>query len=170
MRTIEKTPPPLLGPRLRQLRLDKYLSLKELAEATGSSASAIHRYESGWDRFEIRTLRRLAAALGAELEIRLDPRNRPGDSLEDGEQVTAKAVFEAIAPLFWDIELSLDHLHEHPQWVLRRVLEYGDLQQVGLSRAYFGDVAIRRASQHRSVSSRVRRFWELVLDESETAR
>jgi hypothetical protein len=107
--------------------------------------------------------------MGAELEIRLDPRNRPGDSLEDGKQVTAKAVFEAIAPLFWDTVLSLDHLHEHPQWVLRRVLEYGDRQQVGLSRAYFGDVAVRQASQHRSASPRVRRFWELVLDERELA-
>jgi len=149
----------LTGPRLRQLRLAKGLSLKELAERTGSSASAIHRYESGWGRFEIRTLRRLAAALDARLEIRLDPVERAGE----GTPPTVETLHAAIAPLFWDLDLQPDHCTRHPQWVVRRVLHSGDRRQVTLVRRFYGDDAIRRAIDHRSVDPRVRRFWQVVL-------
>ena len=169
MRSYEKVSTPPLGVRLRQLRLANNMSLQELAGYSGSSASAIHRYESGWDRFEVRTLRRLATALGAELEIRLEPGIRSADVPEDGEPPTAELVFEAVAPLFWDVDLTLDHVDRHPQWVLRRVLEYGDRDQVRLSRKYFGDDAVRRASQHRSMDARVRRLWDVVLGDRRPA-
>ena len=163
MRITEEISTPLLGVRLRQLRLAKGMSLKDLAGYSGSSASAIHRYESGWDRFEVRTLRRLATALGAELEIRLEQVSCSGNGLEDGNPPTAESVFEAVAPLFWDVDLIGDHVERHRQWILRRVLEYGDRDQVSLSRKYFGDDAVRRASQHRSMDARVRNFWEVIL-------
>jgi transcriptional regulator with XRE-family HTH domain len=145
------------------------MSLKELACLTGSSVSAIHRYESGWDRFEIRTLRRLAVALGAELEIRLNPVGCSSGSPEDANPPASEAMLEAIAPLFWDTDLTHDHLRKYPQWVLRRVLEYGDGIQVSLSRRYFGDAAVWQASRHRSLDPRVCRFWEVILGEKEPA-
>lgn len=135
------------------------MSLKELADTVGTSESAIHRYESGWDQFELRTLRRLARALDADLEIRLTPRQAvepaPGP-------VDLAARF---APLFWDVDLVAQHLLKNPQWVLRRVLEYGDLEQNRLARRYFGDEAVAEAARHRSVDPRVRRYWEVVLQQ-----
>ena len=66
-------PKPLLGPQLRHLRKRKHLSLNAMATLAQTSVSALHRYESGWDRFELHTLRRLAAALGCRLVISLEP-------------------------------------------------------------------------------------------------
>lgn len=159
MRMIFESPPPPLGPFLRRLRTHKKLSLKELSEILGTSESAIHRYESGWDRFELRTLRRLARALDADLEIRLTPRQAEEPST-DPRDLAAR-----FAPLFWDVDLVAQHLLDHPQWVLRRVLEYGDLQQNRLARRYFGDEAVAEAAYHRSLNPRVRRFWEVVLQQ-----
>jgi hypothetical protein len=52
----------------------------------------------------------------------------------------------------------------HPDWVLRRVLQFGDWDAVHRCRKFFGDEAIRRAAGHRSMDARTRRFWEVVLD------
>ena len=160
MRSSSGTLSAPLGPTLRQLRKARGLSLRQLADLVGTSESAIHRYESGWDRFEVRTLRRLAEALDAQLEICLEPR-ADGDDPRD-----ARALVERIAVLFWDVELEPRHLAENPQWVLRRVLEFGDLQQNRWVRRHFGDEAIAVAARHRSTSPRVRRFWSLVLQEA----
>jgi transcriptional regulator with XRE-family HTH domain len=130
-----------------------------LADLVGSSESAIHRYESGWDRFEVRTLRRLAEALDAQLEIRLEPRLGADDPRDERDLVAR------IAALYWDVELQPRHLVENQQWVLRRVLEFGDLEQNRWVRRYFGDEAVAEAAQHRSMSPRVNRFWSLVLSE-----
>ena len=146
-----------LGPAIRRLRKAKGMSLKQLADKIGTSESAIHRYESGWDRFEIRTLRRLAEALDATLEIRLAERSDADDPRD------ARDLARRIAPLFWDVDLQPHHLRDNADWVLRRVLEFGGVDQNRWVRRYFGDAAIARAVQHRSMSPRVRRFWEVVL-------
>ncbi len=159
MRSYIESPVTPLGPFLRRLRTHKNLSLKELSEILGTSESAIHRYESGWDRFELRTLRRLARALDADLEIRLTPRQAVESSPDPGDLAAR------FAPLFWDVDLVAQHLLDNPQWVLRRVLEYGDLQQNRLARRYFGDEAVAEAARHRSLNPRVRRFWEVVLQQ-----
>jgi len=157
MRRDPEAPNAPLGPAIRRLRKDKGLSLKQLAARIGTSESAVHRYESGWDRFEIRTLRRLAEALDATLEIRLEKRSDADDPRD------ARDLSRRLAPLFWDVDLQPHHLRDNPDWVLRRVLEFGDLDQNRWVRRYFGDDAIARAAQHRSMSPRVRRFWEVVL-------
>jgi transcriptional regulator with XRE-family HTH domain len=159
MRTLRGSIAPLVGPSLRCLRQRKGLSLKELAERIGSSVSAIHRYESGWGRFELRTLRRLAAALDARLDIRLDPVHRDGSA---GRASPAQLV-RTLRPLFWDVELKPEHLDENPQWVLRRVLRFGDWQAVRMARVYFGDDAVREAAAHRSMDPRTRRLWQVIL-------
>jgi transcriptional regulator with XRE-family HTH domain len=151
--------PPLLGPRLAQLRSHKGLSINDLAVSAGTSASAIHRYESGWDRFELRTLRRLAAALGARVEIRLEvPEASPQDRVRPGD------LLHQLRPLFWDVTLVRSHLKENAQWVLRRVLQFGAWRDVHLARRYFGDAEMREAAEHRSMDPRTRRLWQVVLD------
>lgn len=156
---FETSSDPLLGPQLRRLRKLKSLSLKELAGRSGTSPSALHRYESGWDRFELGTLRRLAAALGARLVVTLDPVHR---SIAVDKE-TAQGLTTSLRPLFWDVDLTRDHLEDNPDWVLRRVLQFGDWDQVHRARLYFGDDAVRSAADHRSMDARTRRLWQVIL-------
>ena len=54
------------GERLRRLRQDRALSLRELGEKSGVSFDSIHKLESGRRAAQPRTIRKLAAALGVE--------------------------------------------------------------------------------------------------------
>ena len=62
-----------LGQQIRRLREKHGWTLAQLARHAGTSGPTLHRYENGWDRFELGTLRRISSALGARLEIRLVP-------------------------------------------------------------------------------------------------
>jgi len=152
-------PAALLGAQIRRLRKCKRLSLSELAGFAGTSPSALHRYESGWERFEVRTLRRVATALEARLVVWLQPLRDTAASPPE----TATQLVVRWRPLFWDVDLEALHLEENPQWVLRRVLAFGDWEDVHQARLFLGDDAVRRAAEHRSVDVRTRRFWQLVL-------
>ena len=48
-----------IGAAIRRQRLRRGWSLVELARRAGTSAPTVHRYESGWSRFEVRTLEKL---------------------------------------------------------------------------------------------------------------
>lgn len=150
--------PALPGAEIRRLRLQKRMTLKELAESAGTSASALHRYESGWDGFELRTLRRLAAALDARLLMTLETTTaRPATPTTDD------ALAALLRPLFWDVDLTAAHIEENPEWVLRRVLQIGDWDAVRAVRLRYGDDAVRAAAEHRSMDARTRQFWRVVL-------
>jgi transcriptional regulator with XRE-family HTH domain len=142
------------------------MSLKELGSRAGTSPSAIHRYESGWAGFELRTLDRLAAALGARLTVQLTP--APDATRE--EPPRSAALIERFRPLFWDVPLEPSHLETYPDWVLRRVLQFGNWDDVHLARRHFGDDAVRRAAGHRSMDDRTQRFWQVVLGPPEEPR
>jgi len=158
----ESQPAPI-GSQIRALRVSKGWSLAELARRVGTSTPTLHRYESGWDRFEVATLRRLARALGASLEIRLlpsgpsEPRTRP----------TARDMVRLLRPLFWDKPLSASDLIDHRPWVLARVLLFGDRPQVEAARWFFGDEAIGEALQRREVDARTRAYWNVILDDAD---
>ena len=153
-----------LGHRIRRLRRQRGWTLAELARRAGTSAPTLHRYEGGWDRFELETLRRIAAALGARLEVRLVSTPRAA-----ARRVSSKALALQLAPLFWDRDLRESDLSEHPGWVLERVLTSGHREQVLAARAFFGDEAVGRATERRGVDARTRRYWRLILGESERA-
>jgi len=147
-----------LGPEIRRQRRARGLTLAELARRVGTSAPTLHRYESGWDRFEVATLRRIAAALDARLEIRLVP------SLKDTSSPPSRRdLVRSWAPLFWNHRLRTSDLGRHPTFVLERVLTSGSLEQVRAAREWFGDDAIRSAIARRGVDARTREYWNLVL-------
>lgn len=150
-----------IGHQIRQLRKARGWSLATLAGHAGTSAPTLHRYENGWDRFEVATLRRIAGALGAHLEIKLVP----SLSLDARPPIEDKALRELIAPLFWDTDLELDHLHTNSAWVIGRVLMYGNMAQVRAVRRFYGDAALRSAVNARRVDERTRTFWTMVLEE-----
>ena len=54
------------GARLRRLRQDRALSLRELGEKTGVAFDTINKLELGKRDAQPRTIRRLADALGVE--------------------------------------------------------------------------------------------------------
>lgn len=159
---LEGLPIPL---QIRKLRERKGLSLEEAAAAAGTSAPTLHRYESGWNRFEIRTVARIGRALGAGLEVRL-----VAGGTEPGERPTREELLRTIAPLFWDADVRPEHLAQHPEWMLGRVLQFGELEQVRAARAFFGDGAIVGAVARRGIDARTRAFWEAVLGETCTPR
>ena len=150
---------PVLGARIRELRQAAGLTLETLARRVGTSAPTLHRYESGWDRFEVATLRRIAAALGASLQIRLVP----AGGAVTRPVPTRAALVKLLSPLFWDRDLTEADLDEHRDWALARVLTAGNLEQVRAVRAAFGDDAIRRAVARRDVDARTRTYWQLIL-------
>jgi transcriptional regulator with XRE-family HTH domain len=108
---------------LRELRELAGLSLRDVARRAGTSAATIHRYESGWARFEVFTLQKLARALDCELQIRFVPTPPPR------KRSRTKAARD-LARLFWDRPLHPEDLERHPAWVVARVLEYGQLEDV----------------------------------------
>ncbi len=159
-------PPPSIGSQIRRLRKERGLTLAELAQLAGTSPPTMHRYETGWDRFELGTLRKIAAALGASLGVRLIPDPERASSAT----ATRDEVLELVAPLFWDRELEEADLDTHPDWVLARVLMFGSQAQVKAVRAYYGDGRILKAIGRREVDGRTRNYWRLVLEEPCTPR
>lgn len=154
----------MIGLQIRQLRERRGMTLQQLAERAGTSASALHRYEAGWDRFEVATLRRIATALGAHLDVRLIAE----ESLET-EKPGAKSVVDKIGPLFWDKRLTDDDLTSFPLWVLGRVLAFGNADQVCSARSYFGDALIRAAVRQRGMDPRTRAYWNLMLGDDDAS-
>src|SRR4051812_1560414 len=60
-----------IGEQLVQLRTHAGLTQSEVAKKVGTTASAISRYENAeYDRYELKTLQKIAAACGGNLEIK----------------------------------------------------------------------------------------------------
>lgn len=147
-----------ISQRLRQLRLERGLSLSQVATRSGTSVAAVSRYESGWTRFEVYTLRKLAAALGCEITVQLTPREQPGRP--DPANVVAK-----LGRLFWDRPLEIGHLERNTTWVVERVLEHGDLDDVRALVGLLGrEGFLRRVGEARFSSDRARVFWKRILE------
>lgn len=56
-----------IGDRIREIRLEKGLTQKQVAEKAGMADSAIRKYESGKQHPKIETLQRISMALGVDL-------------------------------------------------------------------------------------------------------
>ncbi len=155
-----------VGLQIRRLREARGWTLSQLARSAGTSAPALHRYEGGWDRFEMTTLRRIASALHARLEVRLVPahgRERPA------KRHSRRSVAKIISPLFWDRDLAEQDLDRYGGWVISRVLVFGNREQVIAVRRYFGERAMIDALQRRDVDARTRNYWKHVLGENRHA-
>lgn len=151
---------PTIGHQIRRLREARGWTLSHLARRAGTSAPALHRYEGGWDRFELTTLRQIASALGARLEVRLVPVRR-GSPVS--RRPSRRTLVKSLSPLFWDRELLERDLEEYEGWVISRVLVFGNGEQAAAVRRYFGDEAILRALERRDIDSRTRNYWKQVF-------
>jgi transcriptional regulator with XRE-family HTH domain len=148
-----------IGSELRRQRLLRGWSLAELARRAATSAPTVHRYESGWSRFEVRTLEKLATALGLRLELALRPR-APRTRRESGREVVRR-----IRRLFWDRELRAGDLERHRTWVVRRVLTLGQLDDVRSLIRYYGRQQFLDIVAGISWDSAgTRAFWQGILE------
>jgi transcriptional regulator with XRE-family HTH domain len=145
--------------QLQRRRKQLGLSLADAARRAGTSQPTFSRYERGWNRFEIQTLRKLAAALGCELVIRLSPRAPRG-----GKPLARDAVVKRLSRLFWDHRLCGRDFARHPVWVVERVLEYGDLEDLRAIRSLMGAASFLDAvGQARLSSAKTQNFWKQML-------
>jgi len=146
-----------ISQQLRDRRRERGLSLAQVAARSGTSAATLSRYENGWTRFEVYTLRKLAAALGCELSVTVTPRERP--ARPEPEDVVAR-----LGRLFWDRRLEVRHLEHNTTWVVERVLEYGGLEDIHMLVGLLGrDGFLDRVSEARFSSDRTRVFWDEIL-------
>ncbi|MGQ0720939.1 MAG: helix-turn-helix domain-containing protein [Candidatus Eiseniibacteriota bacterium] len=150
--------PDEIGPEIRRLRLERGWSLADLARRAGTSPPTVHRYESGWRRFEVATLGKLAAALGCLLDVRfLEPGRTPR-----GQRIRRR-VPRRLRRLFWDRNLRPSDAERYPAWVVRRVLDLGSLDDVQALVRYYGrDRFLDVVSGLRFESPRTRAFWEAM--------
>ncbi len=150
-----------ISQQLRQRRLEMNLSLSEVARRAGTSAATLSRYEHAWTRFETYTLRKLATALGCELRIELLPKETKRLPKVHGRTEARTR----LGRLFWDHPLSDTDFEKHPVWLVERVLEYGNLEDIQVLREVMGKKAFLQAAAaaHR-ISPRTRNFWSQILE------
>jgi len=69
-----------------------------------------------------------------------------------------------ISRLFWDRSLETTDIDAYPQWVIKRVLDYGDLPDVQAALRYFGrDRFLALVNGIRFDSVRTERFWQQLM-------
>lgn len=149
---------------LRRQRLNKGLSLSQLAARADTSAATLSRYENGWQRFELYTLRKMATALGCRLEIDLVPAEREKGSPEKD------IVIDTLKRLFWDRPLDTALLDAYPTWVTKRVLEFGTLNDVRLLISYLGRKRFLDITAQIGFScAKTAVFWKHMLEKENRA-
>jgi transcriptional regulator with XRE-family HTH domain len=149
-----------ISSQLRQRRNELGLSLTKVARRAGTSPASLSRYESGWHRFELYTLHKLAAALDCRLVIGLEPLK--SQSPRQGRE----AAVRQLRRLFWDKPLASADLRDHPTWVARRVLEYGGLSDVQALVGLVGkEELLRLVAGLRFSSEKTDRFWAAMLEQ-----
>jgi len=118
----------------------------------------LSRYENGWQRFEVQTLRKIARALGCRLRIELEPTSTPAE-IPDRNRITGQ-----LKRLFWDRPLASSDIDEFPRWVVQRVLEMGTMQDVQMLVAFMQKKRfLEVVSQIQFSSARTESFWKLML-------
>ncbi len=148
-----------ISEKLRKRRHERTLSLTELARLADTSPATLSRYENGWTRFEVSTLRKLAAALGCRLKIELEPiegLNRP--------DINKDEIIDGLNRLFWDCDFNSEVLEEYPVWVVERVLELGKLEDVHNLQILMGRSLFLESVQRTTrLSGKAVAFWNSIL-------
>jgi transcriptional regulator with XRE-family HTH domain len=147
-----------LSNRLRERRQALGLSLKQVARRAGTSVPTLSRYETGWARFELKTLHKLATALGCRLQLTLEPE-------AETDQQSGIDTVDRIRRLFWDAPFCESEMDRYPRWVITRVLEFGNLDDVRAVIRWFGTRRfLETAAAARFSSVRPRVFWRSILE------
>jgi transcriptional regulator with XRE-family HTH domain len=143
---------------LRRLRKTRNMPLSRLARLAGTSVATVSRYESGWSRFELSTLRKLATALGYRLELKWRPLGQGGACKSEAQ------LGQRLSRLFWDRRLEQGDVRRYPRWIVGRVIQYGKIVDIlGLSAFLGRERFLEIVSDLRMPSPKVERFWQAML-------
>jgi hypothetical protein len=74
---------------------------------------------------------------------------------------------EVVAKYFWDVDVSSIDLERHKNFIIRRIMQSGDLGSIRWLRTKFGDESLRDwivGHNARGLSPRQIRYWALILD------
>jgi transcriptional regulator with XRE-family HTH domain len=143
---------------LHRLREKQRMTLSRLARLAGTSVATLSRYESGWNRFELTTLRKLATDLGYRLEVVWRPLE-PEVPCESDTRLVHR-----LGRLFWDRRLERGDLRRYPKWIVGRVIQYGKVADIrALSTSLGRERFLGIVSDLRVPSPKVERFWEAML-------
>jgi len=147
-----------LSKQLKDLRRRSGLSLSELAARVNTSASTLSRYESGWERFELYTLNKIATALGCRLNVEFKP-------IEMAVAPKGMAgCLKKIRRLFWERRLQGGDFRKYPQWIVERVIEFGSLDDVhSLMNVMGRRMFLKNVANSRFQSPKTRIFWSNIL-------
>ena len=148
--------------QLKRRRKQAGLSLSQLARRVDTSAATVSRYEHGWARFRVDTLRKLATALGCRLLITLEPVDAPRG------KPTPEYMAQKLGRLFWDRRLCKSDFHDYPLWIVERVLEYGSLDDIRLLMNMMGrNTFLENVSRARLQSAKTITFWHRMLEKED---
>lgn len=154
-----------IGSQIRAIRKQRGLTLAGLARKVGTSKPTMHRYEGSWEGFSLPTLRKIAGSLDAELEIRLIPKESFDEPpLSSLPKPSCLQVYRKIRNLFWDRGLVPADLDLYPQWVLKRILTEGTIEQVREAVPYYGYSLVGDVIEGRGVDPKTKAFWKHVLE------
>jgi transcriptional regulator with XRE-family HTH domain len=149
-----------ISDQLRTRRKALGLSLADVARRVGTSPATLSRYENGWSRFGTYTLQKLARALDCDLQILLIEKKNSRVPYRPDK----KGGVQQFQRLFWEHDLSESDFDDHPQWVVERVLEYGNLDDVHLLCKILGrGVFLDTVSQSTRLSGVTQNFWQQIL-------
>ncbi len=148
-----------ISEKLRNRRLERGFSLTELARLADTSPATLSRYENGWTRFEVSTLRKLAMALGCRLSIEFVP-----SELSKKTGIRESELIDELKRLFWDSDFNSWILDKHPVWAVKRVLESGQLKDVHSLQILMGrDLFLESVLKITRMSPKTMVFWNNIL-------
>jgi transcriptional regulator with XRE-family HTH domain len=148
-----------ISEKLRNRRLERGFSLTELARLADTSPATLSRYENGWTRFEVSTLRKLAMALGCRLSIEFVP-----SDVSNIADIRESELINELKRLFWDSDFNSGILDKYPVWAVERVLESGQLKDVHALQILMGrDLFLESVLEISRLSPKSMVFWNNIL-------
>ncbi len=143
---------------LKKWRKKRGLSLSQLAERVATSPATISRYENGWQRFQLYTLREIAAALNCRLHVDLIPINNHKSRYSDADAI------RRLKRLFWDRNINKRDLLKYQEWAIKRILEYGNLEDAKLIIKILGKRKfLQKVMEVKFSSKKTDNFWQNIL-------
>ncbi len=150
-----------LGGLIRKYRKQFGLKQSELACRINSSVSAISRYEKGWNRFEVLTLEKISKALSCDLIIDFKPKKKNSPPLHSVSHICKK-----LSRLFWDKKINGNLLKDCPHWVIQRVLDMGQLDDVKMIiNFYKKDKFLKIINELHFTNKKTDLFWSQIIQQ-----
>lgn len=76
------------------------------------------------------------------------------------EEIKEERIPEFVTKLFWDVKRECVDIEKHPFFIIRRVLDYGDVKAITWLRKTYPDELIKKVVYNkRGLEHKTREFW-----------